>query len=84
MSCINLHVQVVMLVQYIGETSRHLSVRVRKHLERDRTSHVVHHLTQSEECLRYCSETCFSVLDDGTQSLSVIINRNWSYPLGKS
>ena len=48
---------------HIEETSRHLSVRVREHLERDRTSHFFQHLTQSEECRRHCSETCFSVLD---------------------
>ena len=48
---------------YIGETSRYLSVRVREHLKRDRTSHVCQYLTQSEQCRRHYSETCCSVLD---------------------
>ena len=35
---------------YIGETSRHLSTRVREHLSRDRNSHVYQHLQQSQAC----------------------------------
>ena len=48
---------------YLGETSRHLPVRVREHFERDRTSHVSQHLKQSEQCRGHCSETCFKALD---------------------
>jgi len=36
---------------------------IRKHLERDRTSHEFQHLQHSEECLRLCSERCVSILD---------------------
>ena len=33
---------------YVGETSRHLSTRIREHLNRDRTSHIFKHLQQSK------------------------------------
>ena len=29
---------------YVGKTSRHLSTRIRKHLNRDRTSHIFQHI----------------------------------------
>ena len=44
---------------YVGETSRHLSTRIREHLNRDRTSHIFQHLLQSEACRNSCSAECF-------------------------
>ena len=37
---------------YVGETFRHISTRIREHLGRDRTSHIFHHLQNSDECRR--------------------------------
>ena len=48
---------------YIGETSRHLSTRVRKHLSRDRNSHVYQHLQQSQACCFLANKNCFSIVD---------------------
>ena len=48
---------------YVGETFRHISTRIREHLGRDRTSHIFHHLQNSDECRRLSSESCFSILD---------------------
>ena len=45
---------------YVGETSRHLSTRIREHLNRDRTSHIFQHLQQSQACRNSCSAECFS------------------------
>ena len=48
---------------YIGETSRHLSTRVREHLSRDRNSHVYQHLQQSQACRCLANKNCFSIVD---------------------
>ena len=34
---------------YVGETSRHLSTRIREYVNRDRTSHIYQYLQQSVE-----------------------------------
>ena len=81
-SAINLHVQVVMPVT--SGNIRHLSVRVRERLKRDRTSHFFQYLTQSEECRRHCSETCCSVLDTAPNRYQLLLNEpahmRWENP----
>ena len=47
---------------YIGETERHLSVRVKKHFK-DMNSHVYKHINASSQCKEACNESCFSILD---------------------
>ena len=51
---------------YIGETSRHLSTRVREHLFTDKNSHIFKHLKTSIPCKNLCSENCFKVLDSAS------------------
>ena len=51
---------------YIGETSRHLSTRVREHLFTDKNSHIFKHLKTSTPCKNLCSENCFKVLDSAS------------------
>ena len=51
---------------YIGETSRHLSTRVREHLFTDKNSHSFKHLKTSTPCKNLCSENCFKVLDSAS------------------
>ena len=48
---------------YVGESSRHLSTRVREHLVSDKNSHVFRHLQNSRQCRTLCSDECFSTLD---------------------
>ena len=48
---------------YVGETSRHLSKRVREHLVSDRTSHILRHLFNYPQCRVLCSDECFNILD---------------------
>ena len=43
---------------YVGETSRHLSTRMREHLVSDRTSHIFKHLHNSPQCRTLCSDEC--------------------------
>ena len=50
LSYINLLVQEGCNACYVGETFRHISTRIREHLGRDRTSHIFHHLQNSDEC----------------------------------
>ncbi len=66
----------------IGETSRHLSTRVREHLSRDRNSHIFQHLQQSEACRRLSSNNCFSIMDTAPNRLQLIL-RGCMHPLGK-
>ena len=35
---------------YIGRTKRHLSTRIKEHLETDKKSHVYKHLDESQRC----------------------------------
>ena len=37
---------------YVGETSQHLSTRVREHLYSDKNSHIFKHLKSSDKCRR--------------------------------
>ena len=51
---------------YIGETSRHLSTRVREHLFTDKNSHIFKHLKNSTTCKHLCSESSFKALDSAS------------------
>ena len=48
---------------YVGETSQHLSTRVREHLYSDKNSHIFKHVKSSDKRTRFCSDNCFTVLD---------------------
>ena len=48
---------------YIGETTRHLTTRVREHLCTVKNSHIFKHLKNSASCKDVCNESCFKVLD---------------------
>ena len=69
---------------YVGETSRHLSTRIREHLNRDRTSHIFQHIQQSEACRNSCSAECFEVIDHATTKFQVKIKEalhiSWEQP----
>ena len=48
---------------YIGETTRHLSTRIKEHLETDKKSHIFAHLVNNETCRARCTENCFEIID---------------------
>ena len=50
-------------VCYIGETARHLCVRVNEHLTSDKKSAIYKHLQSNISCMSACSEQCFSIID---------------------
>ena len=44
---------------YIGETTRHLSTRIKEHLETDKKSNIFAHLVNNETCKALSTENCF-------------------------
>ena len=69
---------------YIGETSRHLSTRVREHLSRDRNSHVYQHLQQSQAYRCLANKSCFSIVDCAPNKLQLMLKEamhiKWENP----
>ena len=51
---------------YVGETSRHLSTRVREHLVTDKNSHIFKHLKGSAKCRSAFNDSCFRILDSAS------------------
>ena len=56
---------------YIGETTRHFSTRVREHLVSDKTSHVYQQIASSQACRESCSMECFTVHDTTAAGIPV-------------
>ena len=69
---------------YIGETSRHLSTRVREHLFTDKNSNIFKHLKGSAACKEACNDSCFTVLDSANTSFKLKIKEalhiQWERP----
>ena len=69
---------------YIGETSQHLSTRVREHLSWDRNSHVYQHLQQSQACRCLANKNCFSIVDYAPNRLQLMLKEamhiKWENP----
>ena len=69
---------------YVGEIFRHISTRIREHLGRDRTSHIFHHLQNSDECRRLSSQSCFSILATATNRFQLKLKEaahiRWTNP----
>ena len=62
---------------YIGETSRHLSTRIKEHLESDKKSAIYKHLhvdnRQGRHCKRSCNANSFVILDKAPTKLQLAI-----------
>ena len=69
---------------YVGETSQHLSTRVREHLVSDRTSYIFGHLHNSPQCRTLCSDECFNILDHASTNFQLKIKEaihiQWEKP----
>ena len=48
---------------YMGETTRHLSTRIKEHLEMDKKSHIFPHFLNNETCKALSTENCFEIID---------------------
>ena len=53
-------------VCYIGETTCHLSTRIKEHLETDKKSHIFAHLLNNETCKALSTENCFEIIDSAS------------------
>ena len=51
---------------YISETTRHLSTKIKKHLETDKKSHFFVHLVNNETCKALSTENCFEIIDSAS------------------
>ena len=56
---------------YIGETTRHLTVRIKEHLQTDKESHILQHIKKNNTCRNKCNENCFIVIDRAATAFSL-------------
>ena len=53
---------------YIGETTQHLTTRIKEHLETDSKSHIFKHLSTKRGCKELRNTACFEIIDSATSS----------------
>ena len=53
---------------YIGETTRHLTTRIKEHLETESKSHIFKHLNTNRNCKELCHAESFEIIDSATSS----------------
>ena len=53
---------------YIGETTRHLTTRIKEHLENDSKSHIFKHLDTNRNCKELYDNECFEIINSATSS----------------
>ena len=58
--------------RYIGETSRHLTTRIKEHTTTDKNSHIFQHL-KNPNCKNKFSSDCFKIIDSAKSSFSLKI-----------
>ena len=56
---------------YIGETTHHLTTRIKEHLE----THIFKHLNTNRKCKELCNAECFEIIDSATSSAKTIIKQ---------
>ena len=59
---------------YNGETTRHLSTRIKEHLELDKKSHIFAHLFNNETCKVLSTENCFEIIDSASTLFKLKLN----------
>ena len=55
-------------VCHFGETTRHLSTRIKEHLEKDKKSHISALLVNNENCKALSTDNCFEIIDSASTS----------------
>ena len=56
--------------RYIGETTRHLTTRIKEHFS-SKSSHIYQHLNKYPSCKTNCDENCFKVIDEARTEFSL-------------
>ena len=59
---------------YIGETTRHLSIRIKEHLETDKKFHIFSNLVNNETCKVLSTENCFEIIDSASTLFKLKLN----------
>ena len=57
--------------RYVGETTRHLSTRIKEHTHSDKNSHIYKHLHTSPHCKSKYNHSCFRILDTANSPFSL-------------
>ena len=69
---------------YVGQTTRHCSVRVGEHLHTDKASHIYKHINSNENCKQANDETSFKIIDrantEYTLKLKEAMHIKWLKP----
>ena len=72
-------------VRYNGEATRHLSTRIKEHLETDKKSHIFAHLVNNETCKALSTENYFEIIDSAVNpfrlKLKEAMHIIWKKPL---
>ena len=58
---------------YIGETTRHLTMKIKEHWETDSKSHIFKHLSTKRNCKKLCDTECFEIIDSASSSYRFIL-----------
>ena len=70
---------------YIGEATRHLSDRIKEHLETDKKSHIFAHLVNNETCKALSTKTYFEIIDSASTPFKLKLKEAmhiiWKKPL---
>ena len=61
---------------YIGETTRHLSTRIKEHTQTDKSSHIFKHLQHSSLCKNHYTRECFKLLDKANFPIALKIKES--------
>ena len=72
---------------YIGEATRHLSTRIKEHLEKDKKSHIFKHLIENHNCKSQSILDCFQIIDSASSKfrlkLKDAVHISWTKPLNR-
>ena len=65
--------------RYIGETTRHLTTRIKEHLVSDKNSHIFKHINNSSNplCKTNASPDCFQIIDSDSSSFKLKIKEGY-------
>ena len=68
---------------YVGETSRHLSTRVRDHITAAKNSSIFKDQRSSDKCKKACNDSCFTILDSANTYLKIkeVLHITWENPI---
>ena len=67
-----------------GETTRHLSTRIKGHLETDKKSHIFANLVNNETCKALSTENCFEIIDSASTPFKLKLKEAITHTIWKN